>query len=435
MPNQIAERAFSNELKILPEPFQDKFLFSRARYPAFVSAWGTGKTMFGLLRGKILSEKIPNNLGLIVRNEFTDLKDSTIKDFERYTGMTVGSNKDVKFANGSIIMFRHGAELDVLKNINLGWFMMEQAEEFDNEEPFEFLRGRLRREGIPYHTGFIIANTNGHNWIWKLWKNNPPSKEYELTEATTFDNARNLPKDFIEDLKRMEIESPNHYKRYILNSWEDTEGDDYLFTYPMLEKSVALEFKQESRGRVIGLDIARFGDNETAFTVIDNKGLLQWEQSHIEGHRGKDTSWVSGRYIDLRRELSVKLGVLDDVGVGGGVVDSLKDSGQNIKSFISNAKPKDDVYYDMRAEGYFKLQEWISKGYLKIMNDPELIDQLLTIKFEYRKGKRAIVSKDKMRKDGIKSPDRTDALMMAVWGAGKSLNKAQPPILHAPKAH
>ena len=102
------------EFQVNPKEFQAKFLFSQDRYPAMVSAWGTGKTMFGILRGVLLSKYTPNNLGLIVRKEFTDLRDSTMKDFERYTGQKIGSDKNIKIWD-SEIMFRHGAELDILK--------------------------------------------------------------------------------------------------------------------------------------------------------------------------------------------------------------------------------------------------------------------------------------------------------------------------------
>lgn len=201
-------------------PKQRVFCNSKARYPAFVGAWATGKTMCGLLRGIQLSETFSNNLGLIVRKKFTDLRDSTLKDFERYTNRSVNkANKEIVLANGSTIMFRHGEELSGLQNVNLGWFMIEQAEEFDTAEQFDLLRGRLRRP-VGLRQGMIIANTAGHNWVWDRWKNRRLDG-YELVECTSLENAENLPKDFVEDIKRLETEAPKKYKRYVLNSWED----------------------------------------------------------------------------------------------------------------------------------------------------------------------------------------------------------------------
>ena len=71
------------------KPYQDKFVFSDARYPFLVGSWGVGKDLCCIIRGMHLSSKHSNNLGMIARAEYTDLKDSTIKDFQDYTGIKV----------------------------------------------------------------------------------------------------------------------------------------------------------------------------------------------------------------------------------------------------------------------------------------------------------------------------------------------------------
>jgi hypothetical protein len=127
--------------------------------------------------------------------------------------------------------------------------MIEQAEEFDTAEQFDLLRGRLRREltvnkdypagaefatlidhlkANPARLGMIIANANGHNWVWRDWIKLDIAGR-QAFEATTFDNYANLPADFIKDLKDMEVSSPKKYRRYVLNSHEeyDIEGAIY----------------------------------------------------------------------------------------------------------------------------------------------------------------------------------------------------------------
>ena len=106
--------------------------------------------MFAILKGYNLSCKYPGNQGLVVRKNYTDLKDSTQKDFTLYTGLKVPTNKDVWLPNKSLIMFRHMDELSgIIQNVNLGWFYIEQAEEFDTDDEFQKLRGRLRRVLTP----------------------------------------------------------------------------------------------------------------------------------------------------------------------------------------------------------------------------------------------------------------------------------------------
>jgi len=401
-------------LKVNPKNYQEKFLFSEKRFPAFVSGWGTGKTLFGILRGMLLSEKVPDNLGLIIRKEFTDLHDSTMQDFERYTGLKVNADKDVILSNKSKIMFRHGKELDVLKNINLGWFMMEQAEEFESEEQFEFLRGRLRRSNVPFHSGFIIANTYGHNWIWKLWKNQS-GEEYELSEATTFDNSDNLPKSFIEDLKSMEKESPHHYARYVMNSWDDLEEEDNLIPYEYITNSINLNFVPFANGGVVvGVDIARFGDDETVFTAIQKCSETHWKQIYQETYKHRDLMQTTGRAKALKEQYNAEYLVVDDDGLGGGVSDRLTEQEVPVVRFKASEKAIRDGFHNKRIEQFWKLRELLRQGFLELYNDDELHQQLSSLKYKFKSnGLKALESKDDAKKRGVKSPDRADALMMA----------------------
>jgi hypothetical protein len=244
------------ELRISFEPFQRRFFESSARFPAFVAGWGTGKTMCGLLKGVLLSQAYRDNLGLVVRRVYKDLHDSTMQDFERYTHLSVPtSSAEIAFPNGSKILFRHGDNLSGLQNINLGWFYMEQGEEFETSDEFTMLRGRLRRElafddefsaaecdefpGLyaylrshELRQGMVIANKAGHNWIWHDWRQMPQSADFELHEATTYDNAANLPADFVADLDAMQggtETARRKWRIYVNNSWDevDLEGAYY----------------------------------------------------------------------------------------------------------------------------------------------------------------------------------------------------------------
>ena len=404
------------KLKIQLKLFQDRFLFSEKRYPALIAGIGTGKTLCLLLKVWKFCETYPNTLALIVRKEYTDLKDSTLKDFESYFNVVVSSDKEYKFKNGSIIMFRHGAELNVLKNINLSIFAIEQAEEFETEEQFVFLRDRLRRKDTPYRQGCLIANANGHNWLWKLWKNNPASDDFHLETASTFDNADNLPDDFIADLKRMETEAPNHYKRYVLNSFEDMEGDDLVFSLEKINESIQLTFNTyTTTRRIMSVDIARYGDDESVATILESRGVQRWEQIFIEGWRQKNLMETTGRIIDLRRRFNVGSMIIDGDGMGAGVLDRLREMKVPVLEFRGGMKPISDIYVNTRAEGFFKLKEMLDRDYIKILPDEEQLEQLMTIRFAHKSnGQRLIVSKENMKKDGIKSPDRADALMMGV---------------------
>lgn len=209
---------------------QAEFIGAVEQFTSYIGAIGTGKSTALIVKSLFHSQESPNNLGVIVRKNFTDLRDSTIKDFETYTGFKVSeTKKECLLPNGSTILFRHGDELPVLKNLNLGFFGIEQAEEFGDETTWQFLKMRLRRD-VKHRNGFIVGNTAGHNWVWQLFKRNGVLPNHRLIEAITQEHAHILPADYIENLKTL---PKKLYARYVMNSWDETEGliyDEYEAT-------------------------------------------------------------------------------------------------------------------------------------------------------------------------------------------------------------
>ena len=113
------------------------------------------------------------------------MRDSTIHDWNEFVGRPINGDKNVTYPNGSVLMFRHGADLNALKNSNLGGALMVQAEE-ENEDVFWFLNGRLRRrEGTRQLR--LECNYDGRNWIYRLFN---VEKIGTLITTNTFDNEK-----------------------------------------------------------------------------------------------------------------------------------------------------------------------------------------------------------------------------------------------------
>ncbi len=407
-------------------PYQADFMDCATKFCALVAGVGTGKSLALILKAVKFSLDTPGNLGLIIRKEYTDLKDSTMKDFTKYTGIPVPSSKDVIFPNGSVLMFRHGSELNVLKNINLGFVGVEQAEEFETDEQFIFLRDRLRRKEPKIVQLFLIANANGHNWIWKKFIDKPPSDEYSCFQACTFDNAENLRPDFIRDLKSMEQEAPNHYKRYVMNSHDDIECWDQLLTVQNIQSACNLNLKEfPEGGSILGIDVARFGDDRTAFVIIKKCINDKWKMALLRTYKHSETTdnnlmATVGRAVDIIKLYKPTYTVIDDIGLGGGVVDRLIELNHEIIRYIANATPisyVDEIVYRYKKDvDFFKLQSMILDGVLELLDDDALKDDLSNVRFSYTGGsnKKFIVSKSDLKKRGIRSPDIADALTMAI---------------------
>ncbi len=421
---------------------QARFILTETRYPAYVASWGTGKTMTGIGKIKRLAE-YPHNLILVGRKEFTDLKDSTIKDFEEYMGMKVDSQREVVFPNGTIIMFRHLEELHNIQNINLGAFWIEQAEELETDDIFFKLHGRLRRKGPNCtkdcrncdhpgkieRSGFITANTNGHNWIYKLWKAKKEDPDYALFEANSFEAEPYIPADTLDSWKKLKSKKPTVYNRFVMNSWDESDTIDIIIQPSWVQSAAErpeVEKPLSSKG-LVSIDVARYGDDKTIFYAIENNQVKGREE-----HEKKSTMEVVGLATRFARKHGLNAFAVDEIGVGAGVADRLKELGSNVV-FVnsSNRSSEPDTYYNLRAEIYSKGADLFEQGRVKIQSDDsELIEQLSWAKYKTIKsnGIYQVEAKDDIKKRYGRSPDNADCLLNGLWALSKMGNRTPPPI-------
>jgi hypothetical protein len=423
------------EIRIKAGLYQDRFLSSESKFPAMVASVGTGKTLCLLAKVYKYCEDWPGSTALIVRREFTDLKDSTMKDFEQYFGSKIGSDKNLKMGNGSMIMFRHADEIQVLKNINLAIVGIEQAEEFEDDLQFQFLRDRLRQNnGAPVRPLCIIANANGHNWIWKLWINGAECEtidivtgqaqykhdEYDCVTANTWANESNLVPDFIKDLKRMEVEAPNHFQQYVMNSFEVMEDDDFVFNFQELLAAKMRTFmdRQGYGHRIMGYDIARYGNDKCAAVGLHQLGALVWNTFHVEEWDHRDLDYTTGRILSTSQTHNVNDNIIDEDGIGSGPLDFIT-KGRKREDFIGFRNPnysyeENKFFGNPRTAAAFKAKEYVNKGWIAIP-DEGLVQELMTLRYKFMNdGRRILVSKEEMRKRGVKSPNKADAFIMAL---------------------
>jgi hypothetical protein len=407
--------------KLIPQ--QWGFLHSKARYPGFIGAWGVGKSLVGIGRGMRLSEQFPNNLGVIFRKEYEDLKDSTVKDFQDYTGLKVDSGREVKLSNGSIIMFRHLEEMNNIQNINLGWFWIEQAEELDTDDQFFKLFGRLRRKDVD-HSGFITANTNGHNWIYKLWKLNK-LEGGELFEAQTADNAKNLSPEFLKSLEIIRERKPRLYNRFVLNSWDDADTVDIIIQPAWVEAALTREVLIRTPiRRVVSIDVARFGDDKTVFYAIEGDDKFR-KVIGKEVHEKKNNMEVVGlASVFAKKHGGIESFAVDEIGVGSGVVDRLQEL--EFQVIPVNSSVKEGVRmgcFNRRAEVYVSGSEAFEAGHVQLIaDDDDAREELPWARYKTIKsnGIYQVEPKDDIKERYGRSPDHADALLNGLWAISRA---------------
>jgi len=412
-------------MRFVLKPQQQRFIFSPKRYVVFIGGWGCGKTFAGIARAVWLSQMIPHNLGMIMRKEYTQLADSTIQDFELYTGMKVDSHRNVVFPNGSVIMFRHGKEL---LNINLGWFMIEQAEEFPTDREFTYLRGRLRRKVYLqqggkkriFQSGWLIANQNGHNWIWKRFLRDTPPDNTEVVTMTTWDNEENLTEDFKADMRQLERESPEMYQQYVMNSSEVSQDAFVFIPERILRPLEGIIHNYYWGCRVLACDPALGGDECVVYVLEDYKIIF------CKIFYERDSMKLASEIAAIMREKGVFYAFIEGIMIGEGIVSRLRQifpmDRYRIEMVNPAEKSEDEKYANRRAELYGVTREKILAKEIPYPEDEKVVEQITQIHYKLnRKRQVQIESKEDIRARLGCSPDRADAWVIGIWGTEQVL--------------
>lgn len=170
---------------------------------------------------------------------------------------------------------------------------------------------------------------------------------------------------------------------------------------------------------VMGVDVARFGDDASCIVIRRGRDArsIPWKTL-----RNVDTMTLSAAIVDLAREYKPDAIFVDEGGVGGGVVDRLRMLKQPVvgvqfggKADRSAMKAEGAVKYaNKRAEIWGNMRDWLAGG--AVPDDPELAAELTGVEYGYvfRDGADCILleKKSDMKKRGLSSPDKADALAL-----------------------
>lgn len=195
------------------------------------------------------------------------------------------------------------------------------------------------------------------------------------------------------------------------------QGDDFVFSSDTVYEAHNNQFVTDGvKRRILAVDVARFGEDETVFSVVESRGMFHWAQIHQETWKSKSLMECVGKVVDLVRVLQIDMTVIDDAGCGGGVVDRLKELKIKVMPFNGANKSLNAKYSNARSEAFFNLAEMFESKRIRTIDDPILKEQLLSVRYKFKSnGTKLIISKDEMKAEGIKSPDRADALCFALY--------------------
>jgi phage terminase large subunit len=168
------------------------------------------------------------------------------------------------------------------------------------------------------------------------------------------------------------------------------------------------EFKGEVK--VLGVDVARFGDDETCIVLRQGKAVYQ-----PKALRTMDLMQVCGNValaIDKHRPDAV---FIDQTGMGGGVVDRLRELRYDVIGVDNAGSPvgqTDVKCANRRAEQWWVMARWLKEGGV-LPDEPILVGELPGPTYKVRSdGAILLEAKEAMKKRGVASPNRADALAL-----------------------
>jgi phage terminase large subunit len=254
-----------------------------------------------------------------------------------------------------------------------------------------------------------------------------PSRQY--IQALVTDNTY-LPQEYVEKLRNEK--DTIRRQRLFEGNWEYDEDKDSLISADALEDAFSNTITHQGE-KYLTVDVARKGKDSTTYLFWND-----WELYKVIKKQKQSITQTAQSIRDLAAAERIPWShiIVDEDGVGGGVVDSL----QGVKGFIANSKPIPTIseirsklgsmtteftpksnFANLKAQCAFKLAEVINEHSIRI-STPEYRDEIIediTALLRYKDvdsdGKIAIKPKDRIKEELNRSPDVGDPMIFRAW--------------------
>lgn len=199
--------------------------------------------------------------------------------------------------------------------------------------------------------------------------------------------------------------------------------------------------------RVVGVDVARSGADSTVFASRTGPlitGLAAYDREDTMHTTARVQAAVTGGTVDGEegRAGARWVPVVDSIGVGGGVVDRLRELHVPVLAYTGAAKTRVRTrdrewgFVNVRSAAYWRLRELLDPAFepeVALPPDDLLISDLTTPTWDVTTGvppKIQVEKKESVVARLGRSPDRGDAVAMAFWAESLASLTVQSPAAH-----
>ena len=238
---------------------------------------------------------------------------------------------------------------------------------------------------------------------------------YEAVEGS----KRDFWKSKIIDARTVEGTDQSVYNQIIAEYGEDSiqarvevygefpaAGEDQFISPVAVEDAFKREkYKDQTAPIVVGVDPARGGMDSTVIVVRQGRDIVA-----IKRFKGDDTMTTVGNVIDAIEEYKPALTVIDEGGLGYGILDRLTEQRYKVRGVNFGWKDKNPVMWqNKRSEMWGAMRDWLKTA--AIPRDRQLKADLIGPMRKFNSSGAIILeSKKEMRSRGLASPDAADAL-------------------------
>lgn len=398
---------------------------------------GGGKSFLGCFMIILNCMRYPRTRWFLGRAEKLRLKQTTLKTFfyicrkyKLFQFFTLNwADSTIRWFNGSEIVLLDLAyqprdpDYERLGGFELTGGFGDEAGEIDSKCR-DILRSRCRF-GLEETTipKIVLSCNPSKNFLYadfyKPWKNNQLELYRGFVPFLHKDNPY-----LHESYKRTlnSIKDKLTRERLFFGNWEYDDDPSVLVEYNAIIDMFHAQVSKENDKKYITCDVARMGSDKTVIFVW--KGL---QVIHIYVYEKKKTNEIADILIKLALEYSIPRShiIIDEAGVGGGVVDDIPDC----QGFIGGSSAIGESNYgNLRAQCYFILAQNINEHKIGISDvglssqiKEELIADCEQIKQKDpdKDGKLYIIPKEKIKEILRRSPDWSDTLSMRMLPLAK----------------
>jgi PBSX family phage terminase large subunit len=318
-------------------------------------------------------------------------------------------NNEILFENGSVLYGFTAESPDAILGLTeMDMLTMDEAA-YCNEEIYNNAKDRLRGGKYKPMTR-LISSPNSmskvQNWFSGLCKKHNDC----VIHATSLDNPFTSD-EFKQELKERYGEGSNLYKQQVLGEILDVDAADQIIfrhEFPDKKNEGAKEF-------FLGYDASGMGADTDQFVIVDKFGMVDSDFRQVSNTFEKAD--IITKFYD---KYKVKFGNVD--GTGGysqGVFDIVVSKGYDIGSINFAQKAiQEDKYPNARTEMYLELAKAVKDGFWV---DDEVKEEMLAQSvFINNKGQQQLVPKEDVKKVLGHSPDKCDAVALAVYAMNHS---------------